>query len=159
MTRRKGSIQERERVRKAREKARRAVSYWNEGCFGAQTGILQERIGQVIGKDLGDVVKRYPLAIRRDGKKNLWDMTVLEGSLRFDDPATMLGDLTATNPEAWLDLLRKEGEEGCSTAEENDVRTALMRMMVPIGSSSGPTTDPWAVGWALYRENLLRRKS
>jgi hypothetical protein len=158
MTRRKGSIQERERVRHAREKARRAVCYWYVGGFGAQTAIFQERIGRVIGKDLGDVVKRYPLAIRRDGKKNLWDMTVLEDSLRFDDPASMLDNLTRIDPAAWLDLFEKEDKERCSTAEENDVRTTLVRMMIPIGGSSD-SADPWAVGWALYRENLLRRKS
>jgi hypothetical protein len=159
MTRRTASIQERQRVRNTREKARRAVSYWSEGWFGAQTAVLQERIGRVIGKDLDDVVQRYPLAVRRAGRKQLWDMTVLEGSLRFDDPATMLGNLAASNPEAWLALLQKEGEEGCSTAEENDMRTALMRMMVPIGSCADPAADPWAAGWALYRENLLSRKS
>lgn len=155
----KGSTQERDRVRKAREKARRAVSYWNEGGFGAQSSILQTRIGRVLGRDLGDVVKRYPLAIRKDGRKNLWDMTVLEDSLRFDDPVTMLGNLASADPAAWLELFQKVGAEGCSTAEEPVMRTALLRMKIPFYRLSDPASDPWAVGWALYRDNLLRRKS
>ena len=159
MIRMKGSIQERERVRKAREQARRAVSYWNEGWFGAQSSILQAKIRRVIGRDLGEVVKRYPLAIRKDGRKNLWDMTVLEDSLRFDDPATMLGHLANADPSAWLDLLQKEGAEGCSTAEEKAIRIALLRMRVPLCGFSDPASDHWTVGWMLYRDNLLKRKS
>jgi hypothetical protein len=111
-----------------------------------------------MGKDLGVVVKRYPMAILKDGKKNLWDMPLLADSLRFDDPETMLGSLTPVNPGAWLDLCRKEGTEGCSEIEENVIRAALLRMMVPTCGTFELATDPWAARWALYRENLLKRK-
>lgn len=158
MTRTKGMNPERIQVRKARAKARRAVSCWADGGFGDQTRILQQNIRQVLGKDLGDVVKLYPMAIWKDGKKNVWDMTILADSLRFDDPATMLGSLTPTNPASWVGLIEKEGTEGCSAAEEKTIRTALLRMMVPTFGSFELPTDPWAARWALYRENLLRRK-
>ena len=89
MSRNRGTSQEREQARKARAKARQAVSCWAAGGFGPRTRIPQESIRQVMGKDLGVVVKRYPKAILKDGKKNLWDMPVLADSLRFDDPVTM----------------------------------------------------------------------
>ena len=108
MARTKGMDQEREQTRKARAKARRVVSYWADGWFGSQTRILQDSIRQVMGKDLGDVVKRYPMAIRKEGKRRLWDLPVLADSLGFDDPAIMLGNLTPADPGAWLDLFQKE---------------------------------------------------
>jgi hypothetical protein len=158
MARKQGTNQERDQARKARAKARRVVSYWADGWFGPQTRIRQESIRQVLGRDLGDVVERYPMAIRKEGKRQLWDLPVLADSLGFDDPAIMLDSLAPTDPGAWLDLFQKEEREGCSAAEENAIRTALMRMMVPTCGSFELAADPWAVRWALYRENLLKRK-
>lgn len=145
-------------VQSVRSKARQAVSQWKKGQFGTQAEIPQESIRRVLGQHLGEVVKRYPMAIRREGQKNLWNLGVLEKSLEFDDPVTMLGHLASADASAWIDLLEGVKEKGCTTAQEMHIRANLVRMMVPVTCIPGLPNDPWAASWALYRENLLRRK-
>jgi hypothetical protein len=156
MTRKKDL--EREKVRQAREKARRAVAYWTHGRFGTQTAVPQGRIRRAMGMDLNDVVQRYPMAIRKERKTNVWDMQALERSLRFDDPVTMIGNLAPADSGTWRSLLESMEREDCTTDQETAIRVALLRMKLPLYGAGDPPDDPWAASWALYRENILKRK-
>jgi hypothetical protein len=54
-------------------------------------------------------------------------------------------------------MLERMKEEGCTTAQEMNIRAILVRMMVPVTSFPGMSIDPWTAGWALHRENMLSR--
>jgi len=155
MTGRKRVDQEREDARVARGKARRAVSLWREGRFGPEAEILQQVILVRLGKELSGVVKRYPAAIRIVGKKNLWNMVVLESILWFDDPVTMLGLLQGDSPSAQLEMIEKIEKEGCSHAQEETLRRAMLNR--PIANVDAES-DPEVIALRWYKENNLKRK-
>jgi len=159
MVRKKAALPEWETIHTVREKARKAVSFWTRGKFGTQSAVPQESLRRAIGTGLGDVARRYPMAIRKDGRKNVWDMGLLEKSLRFDDPVTMLSSLGPADSGSWRAMLEQVEAEGCTTDQEATIRKALLRMMLPVHGTADPAGDPWAAGWALYRENMLRRKA
>lgn len=157
MTRPKRVDQEREDVRIAREKARRAVSYWESGRCGSGKDVHQEMFFSLLGRDLGDVVKRYPQAIQTDGKRNLWDMEILSSILLFDDPVTMLVNMPDDSPSTKSAMIRELEREGCSRAQEEALRNSFLAMLNqrPYTDSD---SDPWVIAFRLFKENSIKAK-
>ena len=121
--------------------------------------IHQSKFIPFLGKNLSGVTKRYPRAIEKDGKDNLWDMKVLAGILRVDDPVTMVSLLASFHPGVWLDWIKRVEKEGCSPAEEAAIRNAHRELTGRISATAildetgGQEIDPSVYSWRRYREN------
>lgn len=144
------------KLKQTRELARCAVSHWRDHAPGMEGDEIQQQaiIRYVDEKNLASVVERYPRAIKKRGKENIWDMPTLELILHWEDPVTMLVMLASVDPGSWFSQLAEVEENGCSRAQEDAIRAAkqMIHLMGPVDTSGdGPTIR----GNRLFQENRL----
>lgn len=92
--------------------------------------------------------------VEKKNRHHIWDLSILQSILRWDDPVDMLRYLAANDPGTWWGVLGAAEEKACSKVQEGVVRRAFdaLRMSITVPGDPLVTRD-----LPLFKENNEKR--